>query len=578
MMYHVRYMERILCLVCLLASVSWQTSARDSIRIDFESGIPDDVVVEDHDKALISPDVAEYGFQQTDSWIGVTLQQENRKVAAACAWHVPGEPAADDWMILPEITIDNDGYVLNWQARSSDDFFRNGYRIAVCESGSDSYTEIFSVDSENLTWTPRSIPLTDYAGKKIRIAYVSDSKDKALIFIDDIFVGKPFSANATLQCAPRIKSGDYWVYEGLLQSDHTDEAAEWKIDILDGEKTVGSYSGNGGIGGGRSIAVRIPTSVTLADGESTILKVNVEAFGECNSDEIEVKGCLRKAVAEEITGTWCAWCVKGIVSLEKLRSLYPDNFIGMAAHYNDFMQTEPYTSWIYAHADTHGLPNGIVNREKSYIGSPLDFENWVKEVLDSSPEATVEISSLSDSDFFEMSVDIVPFHSVPEDRFALSLVIIEDDVFDSDNRSLYCQHNAYFGGGAGEMGGFENLPEWIEDFHFNDVVRYVEGDPSGVNIDVELKAGKIYSFNYRLPLPENVIDVNNCRIAALLIDTRNGSIVNADCKRLSDTTGINPVINAQNRILDGFWYTLSGIRIEPCSTPGIYFVPTARGV
>lgn len=576
-MHPVRFTGRTLCLVGLLASASWPALARDSIRINFESGIPEDVVVEDRDGALISPDVAEYGFQETDSWIGVTLPQENRRVAAACAWHIPGQPAADDWMILPELTVGNDGYVLNWQARSSDNSFRNGYHIAVCEEGSGSYSKIYSVDSEEADWTPRSLSLSAYAGKKIRIAFVSDSKDKALIFIDDIFVGKPFSAYAELQCAPRVKAGDCWVYEGLLQTDYPQEASEWKIDILDGEKSVGSYAGNGGIGGGRSVAVKIPTSLTLADGESALLKVDVEAFGERKSSEIEVKGCLRTAVAEEITGSWCAWCVKGIVSLEKLKHLYPDNFIGMAAHYNDFMQIEPYASWIYAHADTHGLPNGIVNREKQYIGSPLDFENWVKEVVDSSPEADVEIKSLCQSDGIEMDVDIIPFHSFPEGRFALSLVIIEDDAYDEDNRRLYRQHNAYAGGGVGEMGGFENLPEWIEDYHFNDVVRYVDGDPAGMNIDVELKAGKIYSFNYRLPVSENVLDIEKCRIAALLIDTRNGSIVNADSKRLSDFTGIHTITNEHNRILDGYWYTLSGMRIEPCSTPGIYFVPTASG-
>lgn len=567
----------IFCLVAAFAMTCRPMSAAEPLRFDFESGMPPQIQTQDRDGARISPDVAPFGFKDTDSWIGALLPDENRNVAAACAWHIPGEPAADDWMILPEVTIEDDSFTLNWQAKSSDADYPNSYYIAIRTSDSDDFCKVFSVEAEKPDWTTRSVSLSAYTGKKVTVAFVSDSKDKALIFIDDVFIGKPWSANFDLSCAPRVTVGKQWTLEGMLHSDYPAEATDWEISVFDGENELGSFSGHGGIGDGMQTAISIPTSLQLADGESVLLHLYIDAYGERNSEEIEVKGCCRKAVAEEITGTWCAWCVKGIVSMESLRHLYPDHFIGIAAHYNDFLQVEPYASWIYSFAETHGMPNGIVNRDKSYIGSPLDFGKWVNEVMESSPEATVEISSLTNDDGLSVRLDVIPFHDFPNGRLALSLSLVEDDVFDPENPLPYRQHNAYAGGGAGEMGGFENLPEWIDDFHFNDVVRYIEGSPEGEKIDNSMKAGQIYTYDHRLPLSDNILNKDKCRLVVLLIDSRDGSIINADCKNLSEFSNLHRNEIGRDVITGGFWFTLSGTKIAPTDKPGIYIVPTANG-
>ena len=46
----------------------------------------------------------------------------------------------------------------------------------------------------------------------------------------------------------------------------------------------------------------------------------------------------RVTVVEEGTGTWCGWCVRGIVALEYMRENYPDKFIGIGVHYGLFSQ------------------------------------------------------------------------------------------------------------------------------------------------------------------------------------------------------------------------------------------------
>lgn len=45
----------------------------------------------------------------------------------------------------------------------------------------------------------------------------------------------------------------------------------------------------------------------------------------------------RKIVMEEETGTWCGWCVRGIETIERMHTKYPDNFIAIALHTSDRM-------------------------------------------------------------------------------------------------------------------------------------------------------------------------------------------------------------------------------------------------
>ncbi|MDE6279924.1 MAG: hypothetical protein K2M05_08110, partial [Paramuribaculum sp.] len=54
-------------------------------------------------------------------------------------------------------------------------------------------------------------------------------------------------------------------------------------------------------------------------------------------------GVTRNVVVEEGTGTWCGWCPRGIVGMEKMVNKYPDGtYIPIAVHGRDIMQVESY--------------------------------------------------------------------------------------------------------------------------------------------------------------------------------------------------------------------------------------------
>ena len=66
---------------------------------------------------------------------------------------------------------------------------------------------------------------------------------------------------------------------------------------------------------------------------------------------------VHRVLVEEYTGTWCGWCTRGLVAMEKLAEAYGDDFIGVAYHNSDPMEimTE-YPSPV------QGFPSAFVER------------------------------------------------------------------------------------------------------------------------------------------------------------------------------------------------------------------------
>lgn len=165
-------------------------------------------------------------------------------------------------------------------------------------------------------------------------------------------------------------------------------------------------------------------------------------------------------------------------------------------------------------------------------------------------------------------------------RYRMAYAIVENDVYEEGN-SNYVQHNSYAGGANGEMGGYEDLSEYVTDFHFQDVARGTIGDPSGIegSLPLRMDAGREYVTTESFTLPETVLNVDNVYIVAMLIDTRSSGIVNADMAKLTadDPAGIvGPGVNTEPERVE--IYTLDGRRVaEGSLVPGIYIRRTVSG-
>ena len=229
-------------------------------------------------------------------------------------------------------------------------------------------------------------------------------------------------------------------------------------------------------------------------------------------------------VIEEWTGTWCKWCVRGIVSMEYMREKYSDqDFIGIAVHDRDDMTVSSFSGFISKYANAY--PGSIINRKiKESSTEKSAWESNYEIVRLSRALAEVKVKAWYD----EENPDIITAVSTTtfgldktNARYRLSFVLVEDQV------GPYAQSNAYAWGST-EMGGWEKQGSTVM-WLYNDVARETDswnGKKNSVPATIE----KLTPYYYVSELSTaNISDISNCSVVALLLDTESGAIVNA-CK------------------------------------------------
>lgn len=231
----------------------------------------------------------------------------------------------------------------------------------------------------------------------------------------------------------------------------------------------------------------------------------------------------KMVVGEEATGTWCGYCPRGAVYMEYMAETYPDSWIGIAVHNNDPMVVPEYDAGIQSWIS--GYPSGLIDRSGDY--DPLDFEEAYNErIAKFSPaELMIESQSLVGG---VLTFEVTATFYAKVANFNLNAVLLEDYV--TGTGSGYAQANYYSGGGLGEMGGYEDLPNPVPaaDMVYMDVARALPGGWRGVegSLPDTVYAGESFSYAFTVALDESW-DYDNMQIVGMLINTNSGEIENA---------------------------------------------------
>lgn len=267
----------------------------------------------------------------------------------------------------------------------------------------------------------------------------------------------------------------------------------------------------------------------------------------------------RVVVVEEGTGTWCQWCVRGIVGLEKMREEFPNSFIGIAAHSSDEMQITAYNPLLSRFST---FPNSAVNRKGEYVVDP-SYETLrpiYKSEAAMPAEAAIVPTVAYDAAAGVINIDTKTVFR--EDRtglnYRLAYVIVEDEV------GPYRQKNG-FSGGSEEMGGWEKLDPYVTT-KFNDVARDIKpsfyGQEGSVPADVKRLTEN--EASYQFTVPTNVTNTDNCRLIILLLDATSGHIINATQRRLDGSIigqeGVHSVL--ADKAGEPGYYDLTGRRVS----------------
>lgn len=570
--------------LCWLSTGMAAQAAGDGARYDFTNGIPADFTLIDADGNTPSADIAPYGFSVGTPWVAYYVESEQNHVAASTSWYAQSG-TSDDWMILPAVSVETADAVVAWRARATDANFSDGYAVYISEGGDaiedfDKAHPLFTTAAESAEWTYHSISLDGYVGKTVRIAFVNNSTDCSLLYIDDVFVGTPQPARVISGMRPIVKPTDEIIVQGTVTTDMAEPVKGFTVGYeWDGKTGYVEFSDTELVPG-ESVPFSISTGSYIEEGGSATFTIWAEAGGRRSQTEATVTSRVNKVVAEELTGSWCGWCVRGIVALDETKKAHPEQFIAIAVHGNDFLESPEYTDYIAGLIGSSGYPNSVVNRDRNTAGDPEYIPVRFEQKASAPIEGYVTLETGGEDGLYEATAKVALNSNGLDGRYRMAYAIVENDVYEEGN-SNYVQHNSYAGGANGEMGGYEDLSEYVTDFHFQDVARGTIGDPSGIegSLPLRMDAGREYVTTESFTLPETVLNVDNVYIVAMLIDTRSSGIVNADMAKLTadDPAGIaGPGVNTEPERVE--IYTVDGRRVaEGSLVPGIYIRRTVSG-
>ena len=230
----------------------------------------------------------------------------------------------------------------------------------------------------------------------------------------------------------------------------------------------------------------------------------------------------RNVLVEELTGTWCQWCPRGIYYGDSLCGTY-DNVIFVAIHCSDPMANDDY----YHASGLVGAPSANIGRHFMAQETQTWFAK-VEQESQVSPKVSMDITCDYDPETRQLTANVSAYalENISGDyRFAA--ILTEDGV--TGPAPSYNQSNSYSGGGHGPMGGFENLPNPIpaERIAYDHVGRQLLCDYNGVpgSFPSSLANGQSanYEFSYTL---DEAFDYNYVRVIGLLI-APDGTVENA---------------------------------------------------
>ncbi|MGX9985558.1 Omp28-related outer membrane protein [Soonwooa purpurea] len=299
---------------------------------------------------------------------------------------------------------------------------------------------------------------------------------------------------------------------------------------------------------GASALVAHPTKVNYSDITTknfslTISKVN----GSTDSNPSDNTGTAKTSVAsqlvakkvvlEEGTGTWCGWCPRGMVGLDKVNQDYPNDQISIAVHNGDPMVLAAYNSG----AAFAGFPGMNIDRElKNEDPGPAGINDFV--ISRKNLPTPVKLSGDYTISGSELTANVSAqfYINNSSTNFKMGVVVVEDGV--KGTSSNYGQVNYYAGGGNGPMGGFESLPSPVpaSQMIYDHVGRALLGGYAGQagSVPTAITDGSTanYTFSYTIPAAYNA---DKMSAVLLLIDANDGSILNAT--KLNKTLAVNDI-------------------------------------
>ncbi len=280
----------------------------------------------------------------------------------------------------------------------------------------------------------------------------------------------------------------------------------------------------------------------------------------------------KRPVLEEYTGTWCGYCPRGYVALQKMSKLYPEDFIALSYHNDDPMEfTYDFPS------DVKGFPDAWLDRvhqTDAYCGDGEYGEWGIEKVwLDRCNEfGTADISVTADwaddsQNLINVTSTIIFPFEVKDNPYQIEYALVADGL--KGTTDDWAQSNYYGGveGWSADMSKFVTGDKYVTGLTFDDVIvdRKIVMDALPASIAGDATIGNAFQLSADNALNTSgepiIQSKDKVRVVVMLVNTKTGEIINAaKCKVMPAGTGINAA--AASRIVDTVnYYDLSGRKV-----------------
>lgn len=512
---------------------------------DFESGIPADWTIE-------------------GAW------QLGNSAAAGSQFFAP--PAHTEFMYINDDDlgqgVDGDGSAtsgpIDLTGATQPGLFMEAFFIDG-DYGADETAKVFVSTDDGATWTEAAslgalggweqvvVPLTDYANQTIRLRFDYDDGDgwNYGFCFDDLLIDEVPSesismTSADVNCAlTGSQAGVELVVSGILKTNGLNNLTSIDFNYSDGTNTYTETVTGLDLSIGQSAQIEHPVTITSVDGMNNfdVWFSNPNGVEDPNSADNMASASVmsvsnlvegRKVVVEEATGTWCTWCPRGAVYLDKMSECYPDHFIGIAVHNEDPMVLAAYDNAITSWSGFPGFPSVILERD--LVLDPADIVNPTLTRAAVAPDALITNMAQYDETIRGLTVTLeVTMNRTLGGDYKLTGILTEDGLMGTGDD--WAQVNAYSGGGQGPMGGYELLPSPVpaELMTYDHVGRALIGGFAGSSNSLPdtLFVNQSYRFTFPVHAIPATQNIENMHLIGVFTSPT-GEIINAESTSIQE--------------------------------------------
>jgi thiol-disulfide isomerase/thioredoxin len=483
----------------------------------------------------------------------------------------------EDLLILPKMNLKGKKAVfasfnIYFGGRTDTGIKENAYIQASTDAGKtwkvvSEITPTINDAKTALIWQTQSFSLKNYLQDTAVWVAVKFTDNKGYLYgmgIDDVKVFEPITLDAGLKLAASkkfaIKTTPVQV-KGKLTNYGASTITDVEMTYKVAGKTETQKITGLNIAPLASIDITHPTPYNYtATGQHTfdvsIDKVNGSVDGDSKNNSgsfstvVITKNVQRNVVFEEGTGTWCGWCPRGAVFMDSMAKEFPKTFIGVAVHNGstDPMKVVEYDAGLTKTPGFTGFPGVVIDRSKVIDPSEM-FSSYDDARAELNP-FTLTQKMTYDTLTRKMTVIMKTSAAMTTTGdYRFNVVLTEDGV--KGTTATYNQTNYYANNAAGEMGGYENLPNPVpaKIMVYNHVGRAILGTYAGKagSIPASIKEGDEYTTTFTYTVPATM-KPKNMHVVGMVLDAETGAILTGITEPLigKSNVGTNEIFENNN--------------------------------